>query len=440
MRSFPLTVILLIVLTLLVFPPCYVDIFSPIQPAQEDKVDDAAVLKGKDLLRKAQEIIEAMHAEGGYRTRLETAAVFHKAAGDSELYNLCGEALLQGNVCDRMEVLQTLISNETLAEYSARLYKELLNDSAYVIRERAVYHLSLNGDISNVPLFRKALEDDDYYVRAQAARALGRCGDNDSIPVLQKHLSKESGWTALCFAQALAMLGDDAGRSVLLAASSDTVSTNQRAYGLAMRYEAGEPLLLPALRSLLNERDDRAREIVYRYLARLVPTKEKEVFADILAHGDMISVKMALERLSEFSPSDRDGILKTAYDLSSDKRRALFSLATTSPADAKTLLYAIESLHLRDCFSILMKDLSRSGRKPVLSILESLLKEGGIAGMPDLRADILRIAGFTGPDEDGKALALLEPFLSDSNDGLRLRAAISVIRITGPAGEKEHRE
>ncbi|MHC9542899.1 MAG: HEAT repeat domain-containing protein [Vulcanimicrobiota bacterium] len=437
MRSFPLTLILLIVLTLLVFPPCYRDMFSPIPPAKEEKAGEAPVQNDREICRKALEIIEAMQAESDYRTRLEAAAVMHKAYGDADLYGLCGEALLQGNVCDRMEVLQTLIRNETLAEYSARLYKELLNDSAYVIRERAVYHLSLNGDSSNVPVLRKALEDEDYYVRAQAAKALGRCGDKDSIPVLREHLIKESGWTALCFAQALTMLGDDAGRSILVTASSGASSANQRAYGLAMRYEAGEHSLLPALCSLLNEQDDRAREIVCRYLARLVPTKEKDVFTDILARGDMISVKMALERLSEFSPSDRDDILRAACESSSDKRKALFSLATDSPADAKTLLSAIKSLHLRDNFSILMKDLSRSDRKLVLTTMESLLKEAGMAGMPDLRTDIVKITGFTGPDEDGKSLALLEPFLDDRNDELKLCAAISVIHITAPTGKKE---
>ncbi len=437
MRSFPLILILLIVLTILVIPPCYRDIFSPAVPPKDEKADENQKQKAGEIRRRAEEIVSSPQIRRSFRSRLEIAAVIHKAGSDAELYGICEDALLHGNVYDRMQVLQTLIRSRNRTDYTDRLYDALLRDSAYVIRERSIYHLSLDGESSHIPVFRKALSDEDYYVRAQAAKALGRCGDKDSIPVLRQHLIKENGWTMLCFAQALTMLGDDKGRSVLLTATSDAISAQRRAYGVAMRYEAGDLSLLPTLISMLNERDDRAREIVYRYLARLAPPEEKVVFSDILAHGDMISLKMALERLSELSPPDRDAILSTACDSSLDRRKVLFSLATVSPADAGTVLSAIKSLHLRDDFSILMRELSGSDRNRVLGILESLLAEAQMAGMPDIRTDIVKVLGFTGPDEDGKALTLLEPCLDDRNDDLRLCAALSVIRLTGQPDRKE---
>jgi HEAT repeat protein len=423
-----LTLILLIVLVILVFPPCYTDESPPVS-AGENSVDEGPVRDVSGIRRKAEEIVGRVEKSGDIHTRLEIAQTIDKVGSDADLYGLCEEAVTDGNVRDRMDALQAIVRDARLAAYSDRLYSALLQDSAYVIRERAVYHLSLDGKPSHIPIVRKALEDEDYYVRAQAARALGRYGDRDSIPALREHMLKESGWTMLCFAQALAMLGDEAGRSVLTSASSDASSAKQRAYGMAMRYEAGESSLLPALRALLDERDDRAREIVFRCLARLAPMKEKDLLSDILARGDMISVKMVLERLSDIKPADRDEILSKAFESSEDKRKALFSLATASPASAKQLLSAIDSLHLRDCFVILMKSLSKSGRKPALKTLEALLAEPGITRLPDVRCDIVRVIGFSGPDKDGKAAAMLEPFLESGSDELSLCAALSVLRL-----------
>jgi len=414
------TVVLLLCIMSVVFSLCRQPVQSdPMAPPSPSPPVDRAALK-----EKARETL-AFSTDGGPlagRIRLQRALY---GPGD-EGWGLMKTAMERGTVYDRETVVSTLFETGERGEAGDSIVSLLLADDSYLIRERTIYHLSLEGNARWLPSIRKALGDDDYYVRATAARALGRMGEKEAIPALLALSSKEVGWSRLCVLQALVMLGHEGTARIMKELARGSPSAKERAYALGMLYEAGEAPLLPALRDMMTDPDDRAREIACRYLVRVLPPGEGDLFSRIIAKGDFHALRGALVRLRETPAGERGTILSGAFAAAADRRRDLLSLFGKEEPDPLRVYGCACRLRSHDVLALLLEHLFAVNRERAGRVARELLQDEGVRRTPPYPESIVSALAEQGDDRDLEYLSL---FLDEGSDGLKKSAALAMLRI-----------
>lgn len=384
------------------------------------------------LKQKALEILRERKDIGSYGDRILATATLNQLGEIRDIYSLSNDIILNGNVYEKMMLIETIIDGSAISkeerflgvEQERAIIKALLEDNAYVISERTIYHLSMAGDPRWIPAYKKALNANDYYIRAGAARALGRCREKSVIPDLVKKMEAESGWTRLCLAQALMFLGDERGMRWLQEASSESIHSKTRTYALGMRLEAGDLTVLPLLKNHMKVYDDRVREIACRYLSRFAPEDEDNIFIHILAKEDFISVNYTLHRIKTFADMKKSLILGEAYRNAVDNRKILLSIFSDEIEDVPLLLSTIRKLRFEELFCAMLENLYIMNRDKGSALTKSIF--ASISSDIFLMEKIIDTIGRVG---DKKDLSLLEKALYNDDQTIAFHSACAVMNI-----------
>jgi HEAT repeat protein len=426
MNRFPYLLLLIIGVTIAGFYPFYASSDQPaVSATDRGSTNGANHLDASALYSKAYALVEKKKEEGTLRERIRALGILRKSGEEMELYGIYDEGLQRGNVLDKMAILEAIAARET-TEQDRKILPHLVRDEAYAIRERAVYHLSTSHDTSWRACFREMVKDKDYYVRAGAARALGRCHDREAAPLLLEHMSVETGWTRLCFAQGLAGMGNSEGIRVLRQVSEDASAGKFMVYGLGMRLELGDTSVIAALKRQLSSKDDRVRDIACRYLVRFAPPSEGEIFSQILAQGDILSLRQGLGRMRGFQGERALMIFGGAYERAEDGRKMLFSVFRKEQPDEQLLISTAIGGRFEEVFAAIMENLYLLDRQKATPLMVSLLSREEVKKSPLLLQGFLDVLGRVGEKED---LTILSPFLDESGGTISFSAAGAALDI-----------
>jgi len=129
-----------------------------------------------------------------------------------------------------------------------------LNDNYWYVRAEAALALGKIGDTHATTRLFSMLQDNDPYVRDNAREALQDLATTENKPAYLSALKAESRETRLMAAIALAHMGDNAGNQVLVTTLSDH-SSSELLPAIKAAEKLKDPVLLPALRNLIDHKD-----------------------------------------------------------------------------------------------------------------------------------------------------------------------------------------
>lgn len=376
----------------------------------------------------ALEILKARTINSSYRIKIVASEYLKDFAmvQNEEIYALSDETINKGNILDKMTLLASVVKKNELNDSDRAILKALLAEKAYAIKERAFYHLSLKKDASWVDFFRKALNDEDYYIRTSAAKALGRNGDKSSVPLLKEKMNKEEGWTKLCFAEGLAMLGDKEGINILRETSENSASPKMRSYALGMRLEAGDKSVLNDLKAQMKHKDDRAREISFRYLAKFADNQDYALFSDIIANGDFPSAIEVLEKIKTLENDKKLIVFSESIKKSNDRRKGLLKILGSERNNYDSIINLVNDSHLEDYFAGLVENLYIIDPGKGKLLLESVFLSKNLNNSSLLKEKLIDVIGKTG---EQAMLPILSGCISDKDNEIRFRASLAILSI-----------
>jgi HEAT repeat protein len=384
------------------------------------------VIDREAIRKKAEETLAIFRGRGPLAGQIRLQRALYGTGDEPGTQVLMKAALENGTVYDRETVLLALFETRERGEAGDAMVTLLLADHSYFIRERTIYHLSLEGETRWLPSIKKALGDEDYYVRATAARALGRMGEQSAVPALLALSSKEVGWSRLCVLQALVMLRHEPTIKTMKELAQGSPSSKERAYVLGMLYEAGDASQLSRLMSMVGTPDDTAREIACRYLVRSAPPGEIAVFIAVIAQGDFHAFRHALERLRKFPAESRSAILSEAFNLSSDRRKGLLSLFGKEEPDPLKVYLCACQLRGDDILALLVEHLYAVNRDRARKVTRELLQDEGMKRMAPYPESLISAMAAHGDDVE---ITSLSGFLEDDSDELKRSAAVTILGI-----------